>query len=137
MRCSPWDFGCLPATCGDDGDPLDILLLMEHRTFPGCLVRARLIGVIEAEQGEEGEEKERNDRLIAVAATSRAWEDVEELDDLDGRLLDEIEHFFVSYNSWKHKTFEPIGRHGPDRARRLVEQSKVNRAKRRKGKKKK
>src|SRR5438876_43986 len=62
----PFDFGFLPDTMGQDGDPLDVLVLMDEPAFPGCLVPARLIGVIEAEQTEKGK-TERNDRLIAVA----------------------------------------------------------------------
>src|SRR5689334_2298163 len=65
----PYDFGFVPSTIGDDGDPLDILVLMDEPTFPGCLLECRLIGVIEAEQ-EENHEKERNDRLVAVAQQS-------------------------------------------------------------------
>ena len=63
----PFDFGYLPATQGDDGDPLDVLILMDEPAFPGCVVAARLVGVIEAEQTEKGGRPERNDRLIAVS----------------------------------------------------------------------
>src|SRR5919199_1807176 len=66
----PFDFGFLPATRGGDGDPLDVLVLMDEPAFAGCLVTVRLLGVIEAEQT-EGDATTRNDRLIAVAATSR------------------------------------------------------------------
>jgi inorganic pyrophosphatase len=117
----PFDFGYVPSTKGDDGDALDVLLLMDEPAFVGCLVEARLIGVIEARQTEDGE-TERNDRLIAVAAESRTHADVRRLSDLPENLLHEIEHFFVSYNSAKGKKFEPIGRAGPIRARRLVEE---------------
>src|SRR5919202_2577365 len=65
----PFDFGFVPSTRGEDGDPLDVLVLMDEPAFAGCLVPSRLIGVIEAEQTEEGT-TERNDRLIAVAANS-------------------------------------------------------------------
>src|SRR5262249_59130695 len=61
----PFDFGFLPSTKGGDGDPLDILVLTDEPTFVGCLVHAKLLGVIEAEQTENGETN-RNDRLIAV-----------------------------------------------------------------------
>jgi inorganic pyrophosphatase len=61
----PFDFGFLPSTLGDDGDPLDVLVLTEEPTFVGCLIHGKLLGVIEAEQGENGE-TDRNDRLIAV-----------------------------------------------------------------------
>ena len=56
----PFDFGMIPSTLGDDGDPLDVLLLMDAPAYPGCIVPSRLIGVIEAEQTEKGK-KERND----------------------------------------------------------------------------
>src|SRR4028119_2143117 len=68
----PFDFGFVPATRGGDGDPLDVLVLMDEPAFVGCLVPARLIGVIEAEQTERDGETARNDRLIAVAANSHA-----------------------------------------------------------------
>src|SRR3569833_4517481 len=65
----PFDFGFVPSTRGGDGDPLDVLVLMDEPAFPGCLIAARLLGAIEAEQGDE-KKMERNDRLIAVAAES-------------------------------------------------------------------
>ncbi|MDP8966345.1 MAG: inorganic diphosphatase, partial [Cyanobacteriota bacterium] len=70
-------------------------------------------------QTEEGK-TDRNDRLLAVAANSRNQHDVRTLDDLNQNLIHEIEHFFVSYNAAKGKTFEPQGRFGPDQARQLV-----------------
>src|SRR3979411_392170 len=63
----PYDFGFIPSTLGDDGDPLDILILMDEPVIPGCIVRARLVGAIEAQQKEKDEGWTRNDRLIAVA----------------------------------------------------------------------
>lgn len=117
----PYDFGFVPSTQGGDGDPLDVLVLMDQSAFAGCLVPARLIGVIEAEQTEE-QRRERNDRLIAVAADSHTHRDVSSLDQVSAPLLDEIEHFFRSYNAIKGKQFQPLGRFGPDRARRLVEE---------------
>lgn len=62
----PYDFGFLPQTIAPDGDPIDVLLLMDEPAFPGCSVEARLIGVIEGEQL-DGKERIRNDRLVAVA----------------------------------------------------------------------
>ena len=115
----PFDFGFVPQTRGGDGDPLDVLVLMDEPTFVGCLVAARLVGVIEAEQTEDGKTM-RNDRLIAVAAESRNHQGVTTLAQLGGSLLAEIEHFFVSYNRAKGKGFEPLGRHGPERAKNLI-----------------
>jgi inorganic pyrophosphatase len=116
----PYDFGFVPSTLGGDGDPLDVLLLMEEPAFVGCLVPTRLIGVIEAEQRERDGRAERNDRLIGVARKSRLYEDVESLKELSETIVDEIEHFFVSYNDARGKVFTPQDRSGPKRARALL-----------------
>jgi inorganic pyrophosphatase len=118
----PFDFGFVPATEGGDGDPLDVLVLMDEPAFTGCLVGARLVGVIEASQTERDGKRTRNDRLIGVATESHAHRHVRSLGQLDEQLVAEIEHFFVSYNEIKGKTFEPKGRHGPRRAREIVEE---------------
>jgi inorganic pyrophosphatase len=117
----PYDFGFVPSTLGEDGDPLDVLLLMDEPTFAGCLVPARLVGVVTARQRERDGRAERNDRLIAVAAKSRTHERVRDLDDLGDALVEEIEHFFASYNEIKGKRFEPTGRKGARAARTIVE----------------
>jgi inorganic pyrophosphatase len=116
----PFDFGSIPGTKGDDGDPLDVLLLMDEPVFPGCLVEARILGVIEAEQTKDGE-TERNDRLIAVAAKSPTHESMKSLLRIEPRIVEEIEHFFVSYNAARGRQFHPIGRKGPEAAKRLIE----------------
>lgn len=118
----PFDFGFIPGTTGGDGDPLDVLVLMDEPAFTGCLVPSRLIGVIEAEQTEKGETF-RNDRLIAVATASKTHSEVRSLLKLNKTLVDQIEHFFISYNEIKGKTFEPLGRFGPQKAKQLVERS--------------
>lgn len=118
----PFDFGFVPSTIGGDGDPLDVLVLMDEPAFVGCLLKARLIGVIEAEQRERDGKTERNDRLIAIAAEAHNHKAVNSLGQLSDNLVDEIEHFFVSYNVIKGKVFKPLGRFGPVKARRLVEE---------------
>lgn len=119
----PYDFGYLPGTRGEDGDALDVLILMDEPAFVGCLIEIRLVGVIEAEQTEEGKTI-RNDRLIGVAVESHSFRNVQELSEIDGHLLDEIEHFFVSYNQMKGKEFKPLTRAGAERAKTLVEESR-------------
>ncbi|MDT5157428.1 MAG: inorganic pyrophosphatase [Acidobacteriota bacterium] len=118
----PFDFGFVPSTLGGDGDPLDVLVLMDEPAFAGCLVRVRLVGVVEAEQVEREGETMRNDRLIGVAAKSRLHRRVRTLKSLGPDLLEEIEHFFISYNQIKGKEFKPLGRFGPARALKLVEE---------------
>ncbi len=115
----PFDFGSIPSTAAADGDPLDVLILMEEPSFAGCLVPVRLIGVLEAKQTQEGKTN-RNDRLIGVAAESRAYRDLLAIQDVPKHLLEEIEHFFVSYNKERGRAFKILGRSGPTRAARLV-----------------
>ncbi len=116
----PFDFGFIPSTVGDDGDPLDVLVLMDEAAFTGCRIPCRLIGVIEAEQTGDGENG-RNDRLIAVARDAHLYNEIRSLKDVNERLLDEIEHFFKAYHGLDNTEFKPIGRHGPNRAEKLVE----------------
>jgi inorganic pyrophosphatase len=118
----PFDFGSIAGTKADDGDPLDVLILMDEPAFTGCLVEARLLGAIQAKQTKNGK-TERNDRLIAVAADSHTNGGLKSLDDLDPTMLDEIEHFFISYNAARGKKFTPIGRTGPKAALRIVKRS--------------
>src|SRR3984957_6827944 len=68
----PYDFGFIPRTLADDGDPVDVLVLMDEPAFPGCLLKCRLIGVIEGEQGDK-KEKVRNDRIVAVEKENHSW----------------------------------------------------------------
>src|SRR5258708_2420803 len=100
----PYDFGFIPSTRGQDGDPLYVLVLMDEPAFSGCVLRARLIGVMEAEETENGQ-KERNDRLLAVAVESHDHKDIHRLNQLSPNLLKEIEHFFVSYEAMKKRDF--------------------------------
>lgn len=122
----PFDFGYIPSTKAEDGDALDILILMDEPAFVGCLVPAKLIGVIEAEQTEDGQTT-RNDRLIAVAADSRNHSDVRFLGDLNSNLVHEIERFFISYNETKGKKFKVLGRLGPEAARASIDKNSAPR----------
>jgi inorganic pyrophosphatase len=116
----PYDFGFIPSTLGEDGDPLDILVLMEASVIPGCVVRARLVGAIEAEQKEKGEGWMRNDRLIAIATHAQTYDNAKKLSDLRPHLLDEIKEFFVSYNKLRDRKFRTTHDASPDKARKLI-----------------
>lgn len=118
----PYDFGFIPKTLGGDGDPLDVLVLTDEPTFTGCLVLARIIGIIEAEQTECDGTTTRNDRLIAVAETSKIYGQVKSLKDLDEFLVDQIEGFFVFYNESKGKKFKALGRFASQKAKALIEE---------------
>lgn len=122
--CFPFDFGFVPGTLGDDGDPLDVLVLMDEPTSPGVVVPCRLVGVIEATQrpmkAARGARGIRNDRLVAVADKSHRHAHVRSLDDVGDPLLAEFERFFVFYNERKDVRFTPRRREGITPARRLV-----------------
>jgi inorganic pyrophosphatase len=120
----PYNFGFVPSTRGEDGDPLDILVLTDEPVSIGAVVPVRLVGVLEAEQTERDGRTVRNDRLLAVIETPYNPPEVRSLEELGDDLVDEIEHFFVAYNEAEGRHFRPAGRHGADRAESLVEEGR-------------
>jgi inorganic pyrophosphatase len=108
----PFDFGFVPGTRAEDGDPLDILVLGDEPTFTGCLLTVRLLGTIEAAQ-REGRKTIRNDRLIGTPQTAKIRPAARSLEDVPARVLDQIEHFFVAYNQFEGREFVPRRRRGP------------------------
>ena len=99
----PYDFGFVPSTQGEDGDPLDVLVFLDHGVPPGCVVTARLIGVLEVRQREGQGKWKRNDRFLAVATHAPAHGHLLTLADLRPHLLDEVESFFVHYAGFNGK----------------------------------
>lgn len=120
----PYDFGFLPRTIAPDGDPIDVLLLMDEPAFPGCAVRSRLIGVIEGEQL-DGKKKIRNDRLVAVADANHMYANIRKLKDLPARWIRELENFFVNYHSLEGKKYRLLGCKGADAALHLVKEARL------------
>jgi len=118
----PYDFGFVPCTKAQDGDPVDVLLLMDVPAYPGVIVESRIVGVIEAEQSEDGETT-RNDRIIAVAKDSRIHSDVKKPSDLNGTKMHEIERFFANYNEVRGKRFKVLNVKGADAAVKLIKKS--------------
>lgn len=119
----PYDFGFVPQTCAPDGDPIDVLVLMDEPACPGVMVPARLIGVIEGEQG-EGKKKVRNDRLLAVADASHFWENVKSWDDLPKHFMKELEEFFVNYHRLEGKEYHLLGCKDAAKAQRLIDDAR-------------
>jgi len=105
----PFDFGFIPNTTGGDGDPLDVLVIMEEPAFTGCLVQCRLLGVLKAMQKERTGSPFRNDRYIAVANESRLYKNIQKINDLNRDLVHELKTFFIDYNAREGKKFTPIG----------------------------
>jgi inorganic pyrophosphatase len=104
----PLDFGFIPSTLADDGDPLDVMVFMDEPCYPGVAARARLIGALEARQTETDGTQHRNDRLVAIQSNSLLYPDIQEVNELPQSILDQVEHFFVSLNKPKGKSFKEI-----------------------------
>jgi len=119
----PYDFGFLPQTIAPDGDPIDVLLLMDEPAFPGCAVRARLIGIIEGEQV-EGKKRIRNDRLVAIAEANHMYANIQKLKDLPDQFLRELQDFFVNYHSLEGKQYRLLGCKGTAAASRLIKKAR-------------
>jgi inorganic pyrophosphatase len=116
----PYDFGFVPSTRADDGDPIDVLVLMDEPAFPGCVLTCRPIGVIQGEQGDK-KERERNDRIVAVEKGAHSWADIKTIDDLGKAFEGELEEFFVNYHRLSGEKYRVLGVKGPDQARKLVQ----------------
>lgn len=119
----PFDFGFLPQTKAGDGDPLDVMILMDESTPAGCAIAVRVIGAIEAEQRKTGQEWVRNDRLLAVSVHAHQHADIRTLEALDARLLDELEAFFKHYTCLESTELRILGRVGADKAAKLIEKA--------------
>ncbi|MEI9890029.1 MAG: inorganic diphosphatase [Caulobacteraceae bacterium] len=111
----PMDFGFVPSTLADDGDPLDVMILADEPTPTATLLDIRLIGVIEAEEVENGK-TERNDRVLAVAAISHLYASLKSVGDLEKPFIDNLVQFWTNKNRLEGKTFKCIGVRGPTAA---------------------
>jgi inorganic pyrophosphatase len=115
----PFDFGFIPETIGEDGDPLDAMIISEFASFPGCIIECRSIGVLEAEQKSK-KEKVRNDRYFFIPKLSKQFEHIESLNDIPKNQLKEIEEFFIQYNKIDGKEFHILGIESPKSAIKLL-----------------
>ena len=115
----PYDFGFVPSTLADDGDPIDVLALMDEPAFPGCVLLCRPVGVIEGEQRDK-KSRQRNDRIIAIEKDAHSWADIKSITDLGQEFCRELEEFFVNYHKLSREQYKVIGVKGPGRARKLM-----------------
>ena len=112
----PYDFGFVPSTRAEDGDPVDVLVLMDEPAFVGCLLQCRIIGIIEGEQGKK-EERERNDRIVAIEMDNHSFADMTHIDDLGKQFVNELEEFFYDLSG---KNYRILGAKGPREAERRI-----------------
>jgi inorganic pyrophosphatase len=119
----PYDFGFIPKTKGEDGDPLDVIVISEFNSFPGVIIKCRIIGGIKAEQSEEKGSKKmiRNDRFLAIPKCSNIFQHIEKMSDLPKNITDELEEFFTEYNKMVGKKFKALKKIGPKAAQLLID----------------
>jgi inorganic pyrophosphatase len=121
----PYDFGFVPGTCAEDGDPLDAMVLSEVQTFPGCRIDCRVLGAVAATQSEPDEPKPfRNDFLLVVPKASVVWAGVTELEHLPRGFVDQLERFFQGYHAMERELFVPLERLDAAAAERLIERTR-------------
>jgi inorganic pyrophosphatase len=118
----PYDFGFIPDTKGEDGDPLDVIVISEFCSFPGILMKCRIIGGIQAEQSEKkGKDKMiRNDRFIGIPDASGIFENIRSVDDLPKDIMTQLEEFFVEYNKLQDKKFNVLKKMQAKEAYKLI-----------------
>jgi inorganic pyrophosphatase len=100
----PADYGFIPDTLAEDGDPLDVLVLGVEPTFPGCRIRVRPIGVFLMEDSGDPDHK-----VVAVPSRDRRWAGIQDVDDLDEHLKQEVEHFFRVYKELEGSKTAALG----------------------------
>lgn len=117
----PHDFGFIPHTLADDGDPLDVMILSTEPVAVGALLTCRVLGIIEAEQVDEpGATPIRNDRLICAPMYNPEFEGIQTIADLGKRWLNDLTRFFNFYRSRTGGSFTLIANRGPEAAMRVI-----------------
>ena len=117
----PFNFGMVPGTRAEDGDPIDVLVFNEEPLVAGCLLHVRPVGVIEAEQS-DGKKMVRNDRIIGQAVPKESPTELEEIK-LTSKTVKQIAFFFKAYNKAYGVKFKTLGTGNAKRARELVKKA--------------
>lgn len=117
----PCDYGFIDGSLADDGDPLDVLVVISEPTFPGCVVRARPIGVLDM-----ADDKGHDYKILAVAHDDPRWEETAALEDLSPHRLREIENFFETYKALEGRETSVTGWLGVDAAWEIIAAAMAN-----------
>lgn len=118
----PHDWGFVPSTMADDGDPLDIMIIHDAATFPGLVVTCRVIGVLQIEQKSKNK-KERNDRLFAVPRRSHSERALKDVRDLTKPIQEELEKFFIATDELEDKKLDMLGWKGPKAGMQAIKEA--------------
>ena len=115
----PMDYGFIPDTLGQDGDPLDVVCCVSEATFPGCMIDVKPIALFRMK-----DDMGIDDKVLCVPLSDPAWNIMEKLEDLPDRLRDEIAHFFSIYKDLEQKTVEVDGWYSREDAIEEIEDSR-------------
>ena len=118
----PFDYGYIPQTLYGDGDPIDVLVLVSHPTFPGCVIEAKPIGVLEMRDDKGPDEK-----ILCVATKDPRYSFRKSINDLQEHTLKEIIHFFEVYKTLEEKEVDVVGWNDVSLAIQLIEQCRTDR----------
>jgi len=118
----PVDYGFIPQTKYLDGDAIDALVLLSHPTFPGCVIEASAIGVLQMR-----DEKGPDDKILSVAKKDPRYGYRTSIDQLNEHTTKEIIHFFEVYKDLEEKSVEVLGWKGPEEARKIIQQFRTDR----------
>src|SRR5438094_6842734 len=119
----PYDWGFIPSTRAEDGDPLDAIVIHDAATCPGLVMRCKLLGVLKTLQQTKNE-RIRNDRVIAVPEDSHRERELHDVQGLLPEVKQELEKFFVATDELQAKTLKFLGWQGPNEAKKLVRSCK-------------
>lgn len=119
----PYDWGFVPGTTCEDGDPLDVMVIHEAATFPGLVLSCKSIGVLQVEQRSKGKKPKRNDRLFVVPRASHAEKDLSDIRDLTSAMREELVKFFIATDELEDKQLKVLGWKGPKAARKTIKQA--------------
>jgi inorganic pyrophosphatase len=115
----PGDYGFIPGTLAEDGDPLDVLTLVSEASFTGCLIEVRPIGLLNMVDREEADQK-----IIAVPSCDPRYDQIHTMDQVFAHVRRELEHFFSIYKELEGKVTASQGWGGPREARRTILESR-------------
>lgn len=115
----PSDYGFIPETLGEDGDPLDALVLVTEPTFPGCMIEARPIGMFKMV-----DEKGVDDKILCVPVKDPLWNHICTIEEVPQNFLKEIEHFFTIYKDLEEKKTDTKGWRDLESALSVIEEAK-------------
>ena len=114
----PAEYGIIPKTLWDDGDPMDILVIMDQPTFPGCVIETRPVGVMRMIDGEDSD-----DKILGVPLNDPMFKDVNDISDLPKAFLDEVAHFFTEYKRLEGKKTKVLGWENAENALKAINHS--------------